>query len=84
MRPVVDCQELSKLQKRPWQFVVFPHEYDCSRFYECADEKNVTAIVELTCADRVRTRFDPYRYRCEWNHRVPCITYYEWVKTVTP
>lgn len=51
-----------------------PHEYDCTRFYECDD----VILVEKHCADRYRTRYDPFYKICDWNAKTKCINYVEY------
>lgn len=72
--PKIDCLELSNFLNVPWQGITLPHELDCTKFYQCSD----VGLVEMACADRTNTRFDPKYSWCEWNYNIECITFHPW------
>jgi len=75
--PKIVCNEYAKAWNVTWQQVVIPHEKDCTKFYQCFDNKT-NELVAKQCADRVRTRYDPYSRICEWNHKIDCVTWPQW------
>ncbi|CAG9802765.1 unnamed protein product [Chironomus riparius] len=74
--PSYNCTQWEKWLNKTWREISLPHAYDCTRFYECDDIK----IIEKTCADRYRTRYDPFTKRCEWNYKTKCMTFYDYSK----
>lgn len=69
--PNHNCTILEAQLKCPRSEIRLPHAFDCTRFYECDDK----VLIEKQCADRKRTRYDPFHKICEWNHIVKCINY---------
>lgn len=76
--PVKNCTILQKELDVDWRNIRLPHEYDCTRFYECDDQK----LIVKACADRYRTRYDPFTRRCEWNTKCKCIIYWEYLEII--
>lgn len=76
--PNTNCMELEKQFGLARKLIRLPHEYDCTRFYECADKE----LVEKTCSDRYRTRYDPFQKRCDWNSKTKCLNYMEYLAIV--
>lgn len=81
-KPVVNCAALAKEQNKNWRIVTIPHETDCTKFYQCTGTGS--GLAEQRCADIYRTRYDPYQGVCEWNSRIDCITYGQWIKAKAP
>lgn len=74
--PSYNCTDWESWLGESWRIIRLPHAYDCTRFYECDDRK----IIEKACADRYRTRFDPFTKKCEWNYKTKCNTFYDFSK----
>jgi hypothetical protein len=74
--PDRNCSILEKQFGVSWKTIRLPHEYDCTRFYECDDQ----VLIEKACADRYRTRYDPFQKLCEWNSIIKCINYVEYLE----
>ncbi|KAL7029412.1 hypothetical protein ACKWTF_006235 [Chironomus riparius] len=74
--PSFNCTVWEKWLNTTWREISLPHAYDCTKFYECND----IVIIEKTCADRYRTRYDPFSKRCDWNYKTKCFTFYDFSK----
>lgn len=76
-KPKVNCVEMAKDIGVHWQTFSLPHVSDCTKFYQCSGSGD---LVEMICADTKNTRFDPFRFRCEWNYDIECLTYFDFMK----
>ena len=78
--PSYNCTQWEKWLNTTWREISLPHAYDCTRFYECND----IVIIEKACADRYRTRFDPFTKKCDWNYKTKCFTFYDYSQIFEP
>jgi len=72
-----DCRELERwTNKSEKDLISFPHESDCTHFYECQYNK----LQEKRCPPNLR--YDPFKNKCEWPDQVKCITFPEFSQTL--
>lgn len=76
--PNSDCAVLEEQFGIKREDIRLPHEYDCTRFYECDDR----TLIEKHCADRYQTRYDPFQKLCDWNSKTKCLNYAEYLEIV--